>query len=401
MQKFTAKGGLIMASGYIRKRKRTNGFSYQVVVEASKPNPITGKRSRIYKTFNRKKDAEQALADIVHNLNHGSYADAQNMSVCTLLNEWFSSKEYGLKESTKARYRQQLDWYIIPKLGKYPLSSLNVGVIQKFINEIYISPPTIKNHGNSLSPKTVKNIFYNLKSALDYATELNLIVRNPCDHVNLPKINNPEIESYNEDEIQQILYCAKGTDLFFPIYLLINTGMRRGELLGLRWQDVHIDNEFKYPFIKVCQTRIDVSGHEVIDTPKSKNSRRTIFLSESAREQFLSYQVWCKKTLLKQGKTICPEDYVIIRSDGNIDSPDNFSKRWRNFLKKNKIKRLKLHCLRHTCATMLLKQNVDVKTISTRLGHADTTLVLNTYGHTLDSMSHEAAEKIDNVLNIS
>ena len=68
MQKFTAKGGLIMASGYIRKRKRTNGFSYQVVVEASKPNPITGKRSRIYKTFNRKKDAEQALADIVHNI---------------------------------------------------------------------------------------------------------------------------------------------------------------------------------------------------------------------------------------------------------------------------------------------------------------------------------------------
>ena len=122
---------------------------------------------------------------------------------------------------------------------------------------------------------------------------------------------------------------------------------------------------------------------------------------QNAREQFLSYQVWCKKTLLKQGKTICPEDYVIIRSDGNIDSPDNFSKRWRNFLKKNKIKRLKLHCLRHTCATMLLKQNVDVKTISTRLGHADTTLVLNTYGHTLDSMSHEAAEKIDKVLNIS
>ena len=388
-----------MATGHIRKRTGKTKVTYEVIIETGSRDPVTGKRQRIYKSFSQKKDAVQALNEIIHSLNHGSYADAHNTSLSTLADKWLESKKYSLKESTLSRYKQQLDWYILPKLGKYPIDSLGADILQKFINEIYQNPPTVKNKGQPLSPKTIRNIYFNLKTILDYGVTLNLLNSNPCCKVVLPKVEKPDIQAFDEEEIKKILNCAKDTDLFFPIYLLLNTGMRRGELLGLRWKDVHIDNSDNT--INIIQTRISVEGKEIIDTPKSRSSKRTIKLGLSAKKRFLDYRLWCRKVLLKHGKSISPNDYVIIRSDGTTDSPDNFSRRWRYFLKKNNIRPLKLHCLRHTCATMLLKGNIDVKTISSRLGHADTNLVLNTYGHTLDSMSQLAADKIDEIINAS
>lgn len=388
-----------MATGHIRKRTGKTKVTYEVIIETGRRDPVTGKRQRIYKTYKQKKDAVKALNETVHSLNHGCYADAHNTSLSSLADKWLESKKYSLKESTLSRYKQQLDWYILPKLGKYPIDSLGADILQKFINGIYQNPPTVKNKGQPLSPKTIRNIYFNLKAILDYGVTLNLLNSNPCCKVVLPKVEKPDIQVFDEEEIKKILNCAKDTDLFFPIYLLLNTGMRRGELLGLRWKDVHIDNSDNT--IDIVQTRISVEGKEIIDTPKSRSSKRTIKLGQSAKKRFLDYRLWCRKVLLKHGKSISPNDYVIIRSDGTTDSPDNFSRRWRYFLKKNNIKQLKLHCLRHTCATMLLKSNIDVKTISSRLGHADTNLVLNTYGHTLDSMSQLAADKIDEIINAS
>ena len=389
-----------MATGHIRKRIGKTKVTYEVIIETGSRDPVTGKRQRIYKTYKQKKDAVKALNETVHSLNHGCYADAHNMSFSTLADKWAESKKYNLKESTKSRYMQQLEWYILPKIGKYPVDCLGADILQKYINEIYQNPPTVKNRGKPLSPKTIRNIYFNLKSIFDYAVTLKLLSSNPCKDVVLPKIEKPDVQSFSEEEIKKILTCAKDTDLFFPIYLLLNTGMRRGELLGLRWKDVHIDDSGNNT-IDIVQTRISVAGKEVIDTPKSRSSKRTIQLSSAAKDRFLDYRLWCRKVLLRRGKSISPDDYVIIRSDGTTDSPDNFSKRWRVFLKKNNIRPLKLHCLRHTCATMLLKGNIDVKTISSRLGHADTNLVLNTYGHTLDSMSQKAADMIDEIINAS
>ena len=177
--------------------------------------------------------------------------------------------------------------------------------------------------------------------------------------------------------------------------------MRRGELLGLMWKDIHIDDPNQDAYIEIVQTRLSASGKEIIDTPKSQSSKRKIFISENTRNVFLKYRTWCKEVLLKKGKTLKSNDLVIIRSDGTHDSPNNLTKRWNNFLKDNNIRHLKLHGLRHTCATMLLENNVDIKTISNRLGHADTTLVLTTYGHSLDRMGKAAADTMDSVMNMS
>lgn len=106
-------------------------------------------------------------------------------------------------------------------------------MIQNWVNDIYSHPPTKKNEAKPLKPKSVKNIFLNLQAAFNYAVFMKLIPDNPCKHANLPPVVKYEVQAFNEDEIRQILLCAKGTDLYFPIYLLIHTGMRRGELLGL------------------------------------------------------------------------------------------------------------------------------------------------------------------------
>ena len=230
---------------------------------------------------------------------------------------------------------------------------------------------------------------------------MKLIYDNPCKHVLLPHPVKNEVQAYDEDEIKQILSCARGTDLYFPIYLLIHTGMRRGELLGLRWKDVHIEKEEEHPYIEVIQTRLNACGKVIIDTPKTKSSQRKIYLSQQARTEFLKYRAWSKQVFLSHGRIQSPDDLVIIKENGDIDNPDNFTKRWNKFLEANGIRKLKLHGLRHTCATMLLKNNVDIKSIASRLGHTDGTMVLNVYGHSLDSMGQAAADVMDNVLNIS
>ena len=374
-----------MAAGHIRKRETKSGISYQVIIESASPDPITGKRTRIYKTFEKKKDAENALNDMIHDFSRRSYTDDNNMTVESLMSKWLESKELNLKETTISRYRQQVEWYIKPSLGRYPISALNVSIIQNWVNDIYKHPPTMKNNGMALSPKTVKNIFLNLQAALNYAVFMKLIPDNPCSHVNLPTLVHHEVEAFDEDDVRKILLCAKGSDLYFPIYLLIHTGMRRGELLGLKWENVHLEEE--HPYIDIVQTRLSACGKEVIDTPKTESSKRKIYLSSQAKKEFQRYRIWAKEVLLRYGKIQSSSDFVIIREDGKLDEPNNFTRRWNKFLEQNGIRQLKLHGLRHTCATMLLKNNVDIKTISNRLGHSDTSMVLNVYGHSLDSMS--------------
>ena len=140
-----------MAAGHIRKRETKSGISYQVIIESASPDPITGKRTRIYKTFEKKKDAENALNDMIHDFSRRSYTDDNNMTVESLMSKWLESKELTLKETTISRYRQQVEWYIKPSLGRYPISALNVSIIQNWVNDIYKHPPTAKNDGAPLS----------------------------------------------------------------------------------------------------------------------------------------------------------------------------------------------------------------------------------------------------------
>ncbi len=322
-----------MATGHIRTRTTQKGTAYQAIIEISAKDPVTGQRKRKYKTFKKKVDAQRYLNEAIHQLNHGTFADAHNMSVETLMSAWLKSKEFDTKQTTLTRYKEQTEWYVKPKLGKYPVDYLNPAVIQEWVNSIYTKPPTSKNNGKPLSAKTVRNVFLNLKAALDYAVDNELISRNPCLKVNLPKQTKKEVEAFSEDEIKKILKCAKGTDLYFPIYILLHTGMRRGELLGLRWCDVHI-KENEHPYLEIRQTRLSSAGKEIIDTPKSASSRRTVQLSSQAQKEFVAYKIWCRKVLLKKGRSIDDNKFVIMRSDGEYDTPDNFTKRWNNFLKK-------------------------------------------------------------------
>lgn len=388
-------------TGHIRQRKSKSGkVSYQIIIETAK-DPSSQKRNRYYSTVNgTKKEAERQLQNKLREMSGENYLDTSNILLRDFVPEWYSSKEHTLKRSTLSRYQEQLNWYVLPRLGQYPIKALSSPVIQRWVNEIYIAPPTRKKDSKSdsvkpLSAKTVKNIFLNLKAILDYAKLRKLIASNPCDSVNLPKIDKKELEVYSDEEIKKILSSAEGTDLQFPIYLLLCTGMRRGELLGLRWRNVYLEEKY----IEITETKIQAAGNVYTDTPKSKNSRRKIPIGDDLIKEFKQYRLRNQKIFIAKGKKVSQDDYVLCRQDGTEYDPDDFLRLWKRFLEHNGIRYLKLHALRHSFATMLLQAKYDPKTVGDLLGHADSNLVLSTYGHTFSETKREAVEGIGKKLN--
>ena len=200
-----------MATGHIRKRESSSGkISYQIIIEAGKPDPKTNKRQRIYETVNgTKKQAQQLLQMRLRQMDSGNYVGNCNILLKDFVDDWLESKKNTLKVSTLNRYKEQIGWYIIPYLGRYSLSSITAPIVQRWVNSIYSNPPTQKNNHKPLSAKTVRNIFLNLRAMLDYARATKLIASNPCDMISLPKVEKKELEVYSVNELKKILFAIR------------------------------------------------------------------------------------------------------------------------------------------------------------------------------------------------
>jgi integrase len=284
-----------------------------------------------------------------------------------------------------------VELHVIPWIGSIPLRRLREHHIDALYADLLANGRADGRGG--LDPKTVLEVHVILHKALADACKRGLTVRNVVANAEPPKRRRPrtEIRAWNADQLHESLVSAKGERLFPAFWLAANTGMRRSELLGLRWGDVDLTT----PHISVNRALVSVSYELHESRGKTRNSSRWIDL-DAATVTVLAQ--WRAQVEAELDRPATDDDYVFCTVTGAPTHPDRFSQIFNKIVARTALPRRRLHDLRHTHATLLLKVGVPVKVVSERLGHATPAFTMATYQHVLPGMQAEAARTFASVL---
>ena len=371
--------------GNIRKRKdgRWEG-RYTAGLD-----PITGKQ--VFKNVLGKTQAEvkEKLKIALAENQKVDFTKTGKYTVTQWMNEWYENvAKIKVRASSHQTYRGYIDNHITPNIGKLPLEKLTTMDLQKFYRKLMtkgrVERIEATNQPKGLSAKTVRNINQVISSAMDFAVAQRIVSVNPCKAVALPKVEHKEMQTIPAEQLQAFLTEAKASGVYEMYYIELATGLRRGELLGLKWSDI----DWKNGIIKVKRQIARVDG-KVIEAPlKTKNSYRTVTISPQAVE------------VLKQQKAKTKDEFVFPSPNGGAISPDSVNNMLKRVLERAGIPKVRFHDLRHTFATVALQNGVDIKTVSGMLGHFSAGFTLDTYAHVTTAAQKEAAQTIGNVLSI-
>ena len=378
-----------MAKGHIRARgPGAWELKYDVGID-----PLSGRRITKYRTVRgAKRDAQRELRAILTALDGSTYADPSKITVGQWLTQWLDEAQHAVARKTLERYREIVDCHLIPALGAIPLGKLQAVHVQGYYAQALTSGR--RDGKGGLSAQTARHHDRVLNVALKRARSLRLISSNPVDDVSRPKVDHREIEVLEPDESAALLVAARDTRLFPIVFLTLGTGLRRGEVLGLRWSDVDLERRTLTVAQSLEQTRAGLS----FKAPKTRRSKRTIALSPSLVEELHGHRAKQAAERLALGLRRDPNGLVFTRIDGDPFWPDSVTKAFAKLITKAQVRRITFHGLRHTHATDLLRAGVHPKIASERLGHASISITMDTYSHALPGLQEDAAQRIDAAL---
>lgn len=249
-----------------------------------------------------------------------------------------------------------------------------------------------------LSGQTKRHYFRLISSILTTAKYWQIVPENVCSRVKAPKVDQKEARYYDEKEVARLLGYLKEAPKQYGVMvtLVLYSGFRRGELLGLKWADI----DFEESLITIHQTLL--YSKEIglyFDTPKSASSQRTIKISASMMELLRSHKSWQAQQRLQAGDQWVDNDLLFTLWDGQPVRPDTFSDWFTKFIAKTDLPHISLHSLRHTCATLQIMGGLPVKTVSSRLGHSRETTTRDIYSHAIQSLDAKAADVLEDILN--
>ncbi len=373
------------------------GNAYRIKVSLGK-DPTTGKYISHYETVQgNKKDAEKRLNDVIHQHENGTFVKPGKATVAEYLSQWLKNyASVNLAPHTVEGYESIINRHLIPNLGNILLTQLRPEVIQSYISE-KLSKGRI-NYEGGLSSRTVRHHIVCLHTALQNAVKMGLLFRNPVDAITIPKSSRHEIQTMNENDIHKFLEVAHNTQYYALFYTAIFTGMRRSELLALRWQDVDL---------LLLQCSINRSLHQikggkiVFRQPKTDKSRRLIALSPSLSRLLQEYRT--SQDILRESldyPRLSESDLVFCHHDGKPFLPNTVSHNWEKLVRKAGLSHIRLHDARHTHASLMLKQGIHPKIVQERLGHSSIQITLDTYSHVAPGLQQAAANKFDEIVLI-
>jgi integrase len=332
-------------------------------------------------------DTQRKLAEAMGDAARGIVVDDNNLTVSEYLDRFLEDVQRGsVRASTYSRDKYLITNHVKPALGRVKLKNLGAMHLQRLYRE---------KQDAGLSASTVQKIHHILHKALAQAVRWDLIVRNPTDNVKAPTPAPKEMHPLSASEARKILETAGGDRLEALYVLAIHTGMRRGELLGLKWADVNLENAT----VRVRRTLTRKGTGYVLGEPKTKHSRRTVRLTQKAAEALRSHRAQQAKEKLRAGGLYQDQGLVFAGARGGIINPSNLRNRsFAPLLAKAGLPRITFNDLRHTCASLLFQQNVHPKFVQELLGHASVSITLDTYSHMLPGMGGETAVAMDEAL---
>jgi integrase len=348
-----------------------------------------GKRKYFSKTIHgTKKDAQKYLNAKLREKDLGIFVEPGTETLSKYLDRWLTDvAKPRLRETTFEGYEWIANKYIKKYLGTMKLSQLQGYQIQKFYNDL---------QRQGLSPRTVRYSHSVLSSALKQAVRWKMIFQNPCAECDLPKAQHAEMKCYTPAEVRVFLETAKTNKHYVLFLLIIQTGMRPEEYLGLQWKDVDLEEGV----LSVRRAvKIRKGGGFYFTEPKTNKSRRSIPLSESVVTALKAHRHDQLTAKMKIRDCYQENDLVFATEIGTPLLIENL--RLRHFEKirvEAKLPKIRLYDLRHTTATLLLSAGENPKVVSERLGHASIVLTLDTYSHVLPTMQKEATSKLEKMM---
>src|ERR671912_2206431 len=319
----------------------------------------------------------------------GVVFDAGGATVGAYLDRWLSDSVRGtVRESTYSRDKYLVTNHIKPALGRLKLTNLNALHLQGFYRDRLDS---------GLSGSTVQKMHHVLHKALAQAFKWNLIPRSPADSVKAPTPTPKEMQPLSASEARKLLEAAQGDKLEALYVLAVHTGMRRGELLALKWADVDLD--LATVRVRRTLTRGEDGRGYVVGAATKSGKGRHVRLTPRAVEALKRHRARQAKEKHKVGGLYRDQDLVFAGEGGNPINPSNLRNRsFKPLLERAELPRITFHDLRHTCASLLFQRHVHPKFVQELLGHASVAITLDTYSHMLPGMGSEAADAMGEAL---
>ncbi|MGQ5176223.1 tyrosine-type recombinase/integrase [Bacillus halotolerans] len=368
-------------------KKKTNIFPYKTTkgelryyFMADIGKDANGKRKQKKKSgFKTQREAQEALTELLSKVQKGTYVSPSKQLYKDYAEKWLRAIK--VEEQTLSSYESYFRNHITPGLGDLKLNEIAKSDIEKLVSNML---------QDDLSAKTIRKAVVIIKASLEKAVDDGLIGVNPAKKVDLPKLKETEFNVWTQDQIEIFLEAAKSDRLFTLFRLALMTGMRRGELLGLRWKDIRFDLNT----VTIQQT-LSNDGKKILKGTKSRAGRRTINLDKTTIEalQILKERVEEEKSRI--GEDYPDYDLVFCTKYGTPLSPPNVRRTFKQISEKANLPSIRFHDLRHTHATLLLEKRIPVKVISERLGHSSINVTLNVYAHVLPHMQTEVVDMLD------
>jgi integrase len=368
---------------YYSKREKKDMYFFRVTLG----NDANGKRIQpMTKGFNTERLAKKALREAQALADKGKYILSMKMSYGEYIKEWFDIRQSSLGSQTIANHSININRHIIPLIGDVQLTELNVHHIEKFLGNL---------RDKGLAEATIKKIFSIVSSSLISATKKDMIQKNVASFAdNKPKVKRKQVDVWDEFEVKRFLEFVSGanTRYYTALHLAIATGMRQGEILGLRWQDVDLVRRQ----ITVNQT-LSHDGKE-FGQPKTESSIRSISIDDRTVEVLENQRRFLQSELEANPSMYVDNDLVNCTNIGTPCKPRDLDKVWNRLRDRSGLKRIKFHSIRHTHASLLLKNNVHPKVVSERLGHSSIQITLDLYSHLSSNMQEDAATGLGKML---
>ncbi len=378
-----------------RKTKRRDGIRpvtradgskrWEVVVELA-PDPVTGKRKQATKTCITYKEAKEYRTKWLQAIYEGTAVARSPTTVQEVMEYWLDTHARPrLRAKTVYDYEQIIKKYIYPTLGRVKVQDLTTRRVQQLYTQLL---------DVGCGAPTIRRVHLHLNQGLKQAVAHGLVTRNVAELAIQPKAQPREMQVWNAAEAQAFMAVAPESRFGLLWQTALGTGMRRGEALGVRWQDIDLDDGV----LRVRQAVGSVKGRVEIKGLKNKAARRTIPLAEPLIVALKQHKRAQNERRLAHADVWHDNDLVFTTDVGQPINPDNLQTDYRRLIQAAGVRRIRVHDLRHTYVSLALQAGVNIRVISELVGHSDIRVTLGTYAHVMPEQRIESVKKIGNIL---